>query len=165
MTDQGPDLNGVRRASPVDKRERHKKILDVLQRQVVRTQQDLLEALGRVGVSVTQATISRDIKDLGLRKILGRDGLHRYTAPGANPVRRERWAATIQKLAVAVERSGNMVVVQTLPAQASPVAEAILGLGVDGVLGVFPYGSNVLVVGDDDGGAERASERLRGFLP
>lgn len=148
----------------MDKDRRRRLILDLVRGRTIRTQEEFLQALGREGVAVSQGTISRDIKDLGLVKIPGKDGLARYAPPDRRAARSERSARTIRKWAVAFVRSGSVIVAETVPAQAVAVADAILDLELHDVLGVFPYGARVLVVGTSDEGAERASAHLRGFL-
>lgn len=152
----------MRGGTRLDKRRRRRLILDLVSRRTLRTQKDLAKALAAAGAEVTQATISRDIREIGLVKVQGPNGLFHYAVPGgaAPDGLREK----IAKLVIGVDQSANMLVVRTIPAQAEAAAEAILGLDLDGVLGVFPYKSSVLIVADERGGAKKAMARLGGLL-
>ena len=64
------------------KNARHEQILQLIQREEIETQEELAEKLNKVGFAVTQATVSRDIRQLELRKVPGRNGrMHRFDVP------------------------------------------------------------------------------------
>ncbi len=146
----------------MDKRRRRRLILDLVSRRTLRTQKELAKALAAAGAEVTQATISRDIREIGLVKVQGPNGLSHYAVPGGRPP--DGLREQVAKGTVSVDQSANMLVLRTLPSQAEAVAEAIIGLDLDGVLGVFPYKSSVLIVADERGGARKAMARLGGLL-
>lgn len=129
----------------------------------VRTQDDLVAALGRVGIPVTQATISRDIKELGLIKVTGRNGLSRYAAAPKRDAARERLLKVVRQSVLSVAATQNLVVVQTVPSAADATGDALFGLGFENVLGVFPHGRNVLLVAKDEASANAIGQELRKF--
>ena len=103
-------------------------LLDVIEHEEIQTQEDLAAALARHGINVTQATISRDIKELGLVKIVGANGGYRYAYPDrsigddSHTQRVTRMLADSMLSAVA---ASNLVVIKTLTASASAAGEAI----------------------------------------
>jgi len=109
---------------------RTRTILRLIERASIQTQEDLVAALRREGIAVTQATVSRDIKRLGLVKIPGRDGMYRYALPGAprtaaGPGAQQRLAAVMREFARSVDPALDLVLVKTVPGGAAPVAQAI----------------------------------------
>lgn len=109
---------------------RTRKILRAIERGPIQTQDELVAALRREGVAVTQATVSRDIKRLGLVKVPARDGGYRYALPAATaaaapPRAKEHLASVMREFATAVEPALDLVLVKTVPGGASPVAQAI----------------------------------------
>lgn len=129
----------------------------------VRTQDDLVAALGRLGIPVTQATISRDIKELGLIKVTGRNGLSRYAATPKKDSARELLLNVVRQSVLSVAATQNLVVVQTAPSAADATGDALFGLGLENVLGVFPHGRNVLLVARDEASANAIGQELRKF--
>ena len=105
---------------------RQKKILEIVHRYHVETQDDLIERLMVEGFNVTQATISRDIRELQLSKVLTGKGTYRYVAP-----KKEDMAGTMKfnsalvDSITSVEHAQNIVVIKTFPGLANAVASGI----------------------------------------
>ena len=148
----------------LEKARRQRLMLDIVKGKTIRTQEEFLRSLEERGIVVSQGTISRDIKDLGLVKVPGKDGLMRYAAPQTDGARVTRAAHTVRKLVLSLVENGSLVVARTSPARAGEVADAVLDLGLGEVLGCFPYGAAVLIVGASDDGARRCAAHLRGLL-
>ena len=112
---------------PFEKEERQKLIASIVTRRRVGTQHELLDALERAGCRVTQATISRDIRELGLDKTLDVLGRPRYVAPqsarSADP--RDALAGVLSQFGRRVEVAQNIVVVQSELGSAPAVARAL----------------------------------------
>jgi len=130
------------------KPKRHIRILDIIQRSRVRTQEELVEALRDEGIEVTQATISRDIKDLRLVKIPTSDGSYRYALPSTTPSieRGERLMRILRDSIIDCDSSENMLVINTLPATAQVVAEALDALHLPEILGTLAGERTVFAV-------------------
>src|SRR5438132_10265307 len=100
-----------------DTADRTRKIRDIVTGRVVQTQADLVAALRQQRVHVTQATISRDIKRLGLVKVPAADGRYRYVLPGAarepTPEAATRLRSVFEEFAVSVERGSDLVLVRS----------------------------------------------------
>jgi transcriptional regulator of arginine metabolism len=169
--------------SPLTKAARHAQIAAILGQQPVRSQEDLAELLGERGVRVTQATLSRDLEEIGAVRLRGADGVLVYALPGepgpggvsgvssvlaggpfapsaADPAARlSRLAA---ELLVSAEASANLVVLRTPAGAAQLLASAIDHAGWPTVLGTVGGDDTVLVISRaPTGGAELAAQLLQ----
>jgi transcriptional regulator of arginine metabolism len=127
---------------------RHKKILEIIKEQDISTQEGLAEALRKAGFSVTQATISRDIKELGLVKVPGNSGGSRYAAAGetVNPRNCDRLKRFFRDSVVSIDNSENLIIIKTLPGEAQGVASAIDNSGWPEIIGTVAGDDTILVV-------------------
>jgi len=116
-----------REPRPLEKEERQRLITSIVTRRRIGTQHELLDALARAGCRVTQATVSRDIRELGLDKTHDVLGRPRYVAPqavrSADP--RDALAGVLSQFGRRVEAAQNIVVVQSELGSAPAVARAI----------------------------------------
>ena len=112
----------------VMKRVRHRAIRDLVERHPIRTQQELAAALRERGVQVTQATVSRDVAELGLVKV-SRNGTSVYALPArlrdTDSTGEDRLRALLRDLPFEVHESGLLLVLVTLPGSAHPIAAAL----------------------------------------
>jgi transcriptional regulator of arginine metabolism len=138
-------------------RERDRRIIEIIGRRPVTTQAELVAALRAAGVEVTQATVSRDIKRLGLIKVPGRDGHYRYqAAPTDLPPPTElqaRLRRAVTDYVTDVDAGSGLVVVKTATGSAGTVAEAIDEMAWSEVVGTVAGDNTILVV------PRRASQR------
>lgn len=136
------------------KAERHRLILSIIAQQPIETQDELVAALRARNLRVTQATVSRDIKELRLVKVAMPNGRYRYALPGSvgdgdeDPMRRLRRA--FEEYVHGVDASGNLVVVKTEPGCAPLVAAAIDGLKLSEIIGTIAGDDTILVVVRDE---------------
>ena len=100
---------------------RQNKILELISQNAIETQEELVDQLKAAGFDVTQATISRDIKDLGLVKIT-ENGKQRYDRERFNSNVTEKFRDMYRHSIISVESAGNLVVMKTLSASANVVA-------------------------------------------
>ena len=109
------------------KRFRYTKIKEIVQSRPIETQEELAKALQEEGIEVTQATVSRDIKELMLIKVPTSDGHYRYAlSPEQNMLMsKNRMARLFQDSIVRVDSAYNQIIVHTLPGSANPIAAAI----------------------------------------
>ena len=126
-----------------DRRIRQNRILDLVSRQRIPTQQWLADLLRKEGVEATQSTLSKDIKDLGLVKAPDEDGGVYYCVPTqvAPPNRQDVLRRELADFMIACERAGSLLVIKTTAGNASGVCAAI-----DGAKWPEPVGT---VAGDD----------------
>lgn len=109
------------------KRYRYNKIKEIVQSRIIETQEELAAALLKEGIEVTQATVSRDIKELMLIKAPTGDGHYRYAlSPEGNVLlSRSRISRLFQDSVTKIDSSMNMIVLHTIPGSAQSVAFAI----------------------------------------
>jgi transcriptional regulator of arginine metabolism len=148
------------------KAERHRLIESVISRKRVGTQFELLDALGDAGCAVTQATISRDIRELGLEKALDPFGRPRYVLPSAG--RRsdpgEQLRSILAQFGRKVIPAGNIVVVHTDLGSAPAIARALDRVEHDHVVGTLAGDDTVLVVSSSERDARALAHELGGVL-
>ena len=148
---------------PAAKAERQQAILDLVRDRKVRTQEEIVAALRRRGLDVTQATVSRDIRELGLARVHDPDG-PRYVAGGdaeePSPVS-TRLRAVMREHVRSMEFVEHIGVVHTRPSSAPLVAAVIDSAHFEEVAGTVAGDDTVLVVVRSRPGARRLAERLR----
>ncbi|MDR0852140.1 MAG: arginine repressor [Clostridiales Family XIII bacterium] len=129
---------------------RQNKILEIIENHDVDTQENLAEMLKNCGFDVTQATISRDIKELQLVKTLTHSGKYKYTAPGnlSQPIT-DRFVKIFKETIQSVTSSGNMIVIKTLSGCANAAAETIDSLDFPHILGSIAGDNTIFLVIDD----------------
>lgn len=121
------------------KRERQEKIIEIINNYEVETQEELAHRLNEAGYSVTQATVSRDIRELSLVKVPGVRARQRYMTAaggtgGTSSVGRQ-YAGVLQDGVVSMEQAGNLLVIRTESGMAMAVAAAIDAMGLEGIVG------------------------------
>lgn len=145
------------------KARRHIKILEIIRQHPVETQEELAERLKLEGIHVTQATVCRDIKELGLVKVPAGNGRSRYAQPDdpVAPALSDRMLRLFRDCIVDMDYSENMLVIWTLPATAAAVAEGLDSLHWKEILGTLAGERNVFVVCKPREAAPQVLERLR----
>ena len=145
------------------KSSRQSVILEIISQQDIETQGQLLDALQERGVTSTQATVSRDIKDLRLVKEVAPNGTYRYTQadPGEAGDEARRLEEIFQKGCVGFDHALHTVVVKTLPGLASAVCAAVDAMGEDAVLGTVAGDDTGLIIMRNAASAERLCTQLR----
>ncbi|VBB06483.1 arginine repressor [Lucifera butyrica] len=139
-------------------------IEQIIDRQRIGTQEELLAALRREGMDATQATLSRDLRKLRLSKVAMADGGYRYALPGRHdpgPTPRER--RVIRKAVLSLAASGSLIVIHVLPGMARAVARWIDALSLSAILGSVAGNDTVFVV-VAIGGAEGVAAQLRTLI-
>jgi len=143
---------------------RQKIILDIIAQNDVETQNQLIELLNEAGVKSTQATISRDIKELRLVKELSPRGTYRYVAAaGEVSNHSERLQTIFRESVTSCVRAQNIVVVKTLPGLASAAASAIDRMNVRDLAGSIAGDDTALFVMHDNETAERFLQEIESY--
>lgn len=128
------------------KSKRQNKIIEVISGEDVETQDDLVHLLQQAGFQVTQATISRDIKELHLIKIQTDTGIYKYAVNDKKELNDMNVLFRIFKDTVlSIEAAGSIVVIRTLTGSASAAAEVVDGLHIPEVAGTIA-GDNTIFV-------------------
>lgn len=130
------------------KAQRQAKIVEIISNANVETQEQLLQALTDQGFSSTQATISRDIKELRIVKELTSLGTYRYCVPekDAPPALSDRLNNIFRECVISVDYAENLVVIHTLPGMANAAASALDAMRSGAVLGTLTGDDTVVVV-------------------
>lgn len=130
------------------KEERYEKIRSILRQRIIETQEDLTAALREEGIDVTQATVSRDIKELMLTKVPMGRGRYRYAAPAGTGgfFQASRIARLFRDTVLGTDASENLIVVKTMPGAASAVASAIDYAKWPQVIGTIAGDDSILLV-------------------
>lgn len=147
--------------------QRHSAILRILREQRIANQDALRQALAAVGINVAQATLSRDIRELGLVKQVDPGGGGFYILPAEGPVRPDL-AGTLKTWLVSLEGVGPLLVLRTVPGGATAVALAVEQSGWSELVGAIPGGDNVLLVTRSETARkalEKRIEKVRPALP
>jgi transcriptional regulator of arginine metabolism len=142
---------------------RRRLLREILTRRRVSKQEELLELLERSGYRVTQATVSRDLAAIGAEKVAVAGGGEQYVVAELARVASNRQPAMVNVLRsylVSLSASGNLLVIRTLPAGAGPVAAAIDGAGMKGVLGTIAGDDTVLVIAARASGGDGLKQRF-----
>ena len=159
-------------AVPMTKNARQQRIIDLLGRHQVRSQTELADLLAESGVSVTQATLSRDLVELDAVKVrvpsgalvyaVPAEGGDRTPRPGVESAAAEaRLARLLAELMVSADSSANMTLLRTPPGAAQFLASAFDKAEIAGILGTVAGDDTVLVISrDPDGGAAIAQKLL-----
>ena len=125
---------------------RHAMILQLIDTMEIDTQEMLADQLKARGIRVTQATISRDIKELRLIKVLSDHGTYKYaTAERAEKNISDRMIRIFSESVVSMTEAENLIVIKTLPASANVAAEAIDGLNWNEIAGTLAGENSIFV--------------------
>jgi len=120
----------------------------------IRTQQDLVDRLTKLGYKCTQATISRDVSEMGLRKLP--EGVYVL----AEDLHLQRM---ISELVVRAVQSNNFVIVKTTPGTAQGVAAALDAADLESILGSIAGDDTILVIAADEAAAEKIKDHIDKF--
>lgn len=137
------------------KTRRQEKILEIIAQRNIETQQMLADALREAGFSSTQATISRDIRDLSLVKEMSEDGVYRYVVAVREGAYSAKLRTIFRESVDAVECAQNLVVLKTLPGLASAACSALDSMGIPGLVGSIAGDDTAFLAMRDSASAER----------
>lgn len=148
------------------KSQRQAKIMEIISNRNVETQEQLLEQLQAAGFRSTQATISRDIKELRIVKELTSFGTYRYTA-AADEVAgtfSNKLNTIFRECITGYDYAQNLIVIRTLPGLASAAASAIDAMGMSVVVGSIAGDDTVLVVMRDNNAAAAFCGEIKSLI-
>lgn len=145
---------------------RQLKILDIISKHDVDTQEELVDYLRSEGFAVTQATVSRDIKEMGIIKTLSSDGRHyKYAAQQTKEATAaDKFLSMFKNTVISIKSSGNLIVFKTEAGSAGPAAELIDKLSYDEVLGVIAGDNTIFVAVDGLDHVDTIRRRLEDLL-
>lgn len=126
---------------------RHAKILEIIGEKDIETQEELVDELRNAGIDVTQATVSRDIKELKLIKVLSNSGKYKYApiSQGKN-ILTDKFINIFTQSVINIDYVNNIVIVKTLSGSGPAAGEAIDNMGLDGLVGSVAGDNTILLV-------------------
>ena len=148
----------------MSKVQRQQEIVRIIERQHVTSQPQLVELLAAEGIAATQATVSRDLDDLGAVKVRVPGGTTVYAVPEFAPERvapLDQLRRVMGEWVAEVTHSGNIVVVRTPPGCAHVVASALDRSGLDGLLGTVAGDDTMMCIATEAVGGENLAFNLR----
>lgn len=141
-------------------------ILDIITHENIETQRQLQEALLARGVKSTQATLSRDIKDMRLVKELGANGSYRYSVSGKSEEddARQRLQKIVRESVISYQTAMSILVIKTLPGLASAVCSAIDSMSINGLAGTLAGDDTAFVAMTSVETCESLYHQLEGII-
>ena len=147
------------------KKNRHDKIIELINNYVVETQEQLAALLKDAGYDVTQATVSRDIRQMKLTTQVTPDGRQKYVYTTADPeVMHDKYVSVIKAGYVSMDVAGNLLVIRTVSGMAMAVAAAIDALDMPEIIGCIAGDDTIFVAMKSDEIAIELMEKYKGFL-
>ena len=148
------------------KRERQTAILRIISTTDVETQNQLIEELAKLGVESTQATVSRDVKDLHLIKELTALGSYRYVTRAKPDIlnHEARLRSIFRESVISFAFAQNIVVIKTLPGLAPAACSAIDGMGIKSIVGTIAGDDTGFLAMHDMDAAERFCSEIEEML-
>lgn len=129
------------------KYKRHNKIIEIINENNIETQDELIEKLKESGFDVTQATVSRDIRELKLIKVSTDNNSYKYALSSPDTMKISvKYRSIIKETIVKVDYAGNFVVLKTYSGMANAAAAAIDGMGWNEIVGSIAGDDNIFIL-------------------
>jgi len=151
----------VIRSAVANKRERHDTILEIVGARVVSSQEDLRKLLLQRGWDVTQATLSRDLRELRLARVPTPEGARYAITDGSIEESRAALDTLLPQLFLRIDGVSEMLVLRTVPGGAQPIAAALDGEGWSDILGTVGGDDTILIICRSVAARERVMRRVR----
>jgi transcriptional regulator of arginine metabolism len=150
----------------LNKGQRHIKIREIITNHEIETQDELVDMLKQAGFNVTQATVSRDIKELHLVKVPMANGRYKYSLPvdqqRFNPLQKLKRA--LMDAFVKIDGAGHLLVMKTLPGNAHAIGALLDNLDWDEIVGTICGDDTCLIICRTPEDTETISKRLLEML-
>ena len=148
------------------KNRRQEKILDLIMKYEIETQEEMISKLLEEGYNVTQATISRDMRELKLTKVLTAKGTYKYAADNTRYSSNNtiKINTAIADAIIKVDYALNTIVIKTFPGLAQAVASGVDSLNMECILGCVGGDDTIIVVTTDEASAKDLSEKIRELM-
>lgn len=144
---------------------RQNKILELINNFEIDTQENLATLLRESGFNVTQATVSRDIKELQLVKILSSNGKYKYSAgKTADTPASDRFSKIFRETITSFDSSGNIIVVKTLSGCANAAGEAIDNSGMTHIIGSIAGDNTLFLLADSEENVPEILDKFKEML-
>lgn len=149
----------------MNKGHRHIRIRDIISKHEIETQDQLVQTLKDAGVDVTQATVSRDIKEMHLIKVPTSNGSYKYSLPRVHEFNTEqKLHRAMTDAFVSIDGAGHFLVLKTLPGNAQAVGSLLDHLKWDQMLGTICGDDTCLIICKDEAYIDEVREKLLAML-
>ena len=155
----------IEEVNGMNKGQRHIRIREIITNNVIETQDDLVDHLKNAGYNVTQATVSRDIKEMHLVKVPLQDGRYKYSLPADqrfNPIQKLHRA--LSDAFVSIDGTSHLLVLKALPGNANAIASLLDHLDWPEILGTISGDDTILIICRSEGEREYVKDRLLDML-
>lgn len=143
------------------KNKRQEKIIEIIETQAIETQEALQEKLRECGFDVTQATVSRDIKELRLTKVTSRGNRYKYAVLDSDdPRQTAKYVNIMKETVISVQCAQNMIVIKTFSGMAQAAAAAIDALHCDEIIGSIAGDDTIFAVAENPQKSEKLKQQL-----
>ena len=140
-------------------------ILEIIETMEIETQDELADELRRRNIKVTQATVSRDIKELRLLKVLSSSGRYKYaTVERAERGMNDRFRRIFAESVLSLDSAQNLIVVKTIPGTANAAAEAVDSMKWPEIMGSLAGDNTILIIARSEAAVESVKKRFDEFL-
>lgn len=145
---------------------RQKKIQEIITKEIIHTQEELADKLRLAGFDVTQATVSRDIKEMGLIKVPSTDDEYRYAVPAKLPPSnlQDRLKRVLRETVVSIDDSENIIVIRTIPGNAHALAAILDSCNWGEIIGTVAGDDTILLVIKPKKAVPKVFERITNLL-
>lgn len=149
----------------MNKGHRHVRIRDIISNREIETQDQLVDTLKEAGFAVTQATISRDIKEMHLIKVPLQDGRYKYSLPQAQKYNtQQKLNRMLTDAFVSIDGAGYFLILKTLPGNAQAVGSLLDHLDWEDILGTICGDDTCLIICREESLTAQVKERLLAML-
>lgn len=144
---------------------RHAKILEIIEKYEIDTQEELADRLKKSGFNVTQATVSRDIKELRLIKVLTESGNYKYAAlKEHDTMLSDRLVKVFSESVLSLDSAGNIVVLKTFSGAAGAACEAIDAFDISDIVGTIAGDDTIFVLIRSAENSEQVLEKFKKLM-
>lgn len=144
---------------------RHAKILEIISQRDVETQEELVDDLRKLGMNVTQATVSRDIKELKLIKVMASNGKYKYASIAhSENVLSDKLVRIFAQTVINIDIVGNIIVLKTISGSASAAAEALDTLNWDGLVGTLAGDNTIFALSRTEEKAQELATKFKKLI-
>lgn len=146
------------------KQKRHTAILDLITNSEIFTQEDMAARLTSQGFQVTQATVSRDIKELKLTKVPGESGVYKYAKPHGQEDSMSPQLLILSRSVTSVNFAQNIVVIKTRAGMAQAAAAVLDALSLQEIVGSLAGDDTIFCVVQDTAAAKNLTEKIKALV-
>lgn len=147
------------------KKKRHEKIIELIGQYEIETQEELADRLRGAGYQVTQATVSRDIRELKLSKISGGNGRQKYIAFTRDEAHLgDKYTRVLKEGYVSMDLAQNLLVMKTVSGMAMAVAAAVDALKLDEIVGCIAGDNTIMMAMRSESAAAQVMDKLREMI-